>query len=209
MEKEDYHREFLYPSDKYSNFNSLISMKRHFRYNLCINILGKDAAKYDILLNDMLIFIKIINMGYKWLSDEKYKKLYIYNNNGKITINRSLADDIEARLSYITIKLYPNVCTDMNGDDVEGISMLINGIDTIHITSMNYMGLLYILKTLDLFTAAQNLVNYHGRPQYGENMYSFDNTNIYDEQDSFVNVPNVKREPLHKQAKNKFNYFDK
>ena len=68
-----------------------------------------------------------------------------------------------------------------------------------------FAGFMYIINSLDMFTAAQNMINYIGHPDFGTNLLTFERSEYVGKEEVIGNV--IKERQI--QPKKKINsYFD-
>lgn len=179
-----FHNDYIYESSKYSNVNKSITMRRHFDYFLTLeNIKDTNGVKESIMIrvNDMIPLRDMLNEVSKWFFDQKYKDLFAYDNSNKLVlINKIDPVWIRGFAADKSIKIEPTVVTLWNDSLVEGVRMYLNSDNNfIDIPSDRLMGLIYIIGSIDLFSAAQNLINFLGISPIEERaIRSFNDINI-------------------------------
>lgn len=179
-----FHNDYIYESSKYSNVNKSITMRRHFDYFLTLeNIKDINGVKESIMIrvNDMIPLRDMLNEVSKWFFDQKYKDLFAYDNSNKLVlINKIDPVWIRGFAADKSIKIEPTVVTLWNDSLVEGVRMYLNSDNNfIDIPSDRLMGLIYIIGSIDLFSAAQNLINFLGISPIEERaIMSFNDINI-------------------------------
>jgi len=180
----NYHNDYLYESSKYTNVNKSITMRRSFDYFLTLeNIKDNNGYKESIMIrvNDMIPLRNILGEISKWFYDTKYKDLFAYDKNNNLVLINSIEPVwVRGFAADKSIKFEPTVVTLWNGTLVEGVRLYLNDDNNfIDIPAERLMGLIYIINSIDLFTAAQNLINFLGiAPVEERNIRSFNDINI-------------------------------
>jgi hypothetical protein len=166
-----FHTETSYV-DKYGN--NLISIKRSFVYYLSLTKTDEGAAVM-IRPQDMIILRKSLMEVESWLNNSteifriKKKKLVIVNRPQPIVVGGLAGNE------YIAFE--PIVYQyDETTDTSPGVRITLGQSNAFaDITIDRFYALLYIISSFDMYGAAQNLINYIGRAEYGTNIthYNF------------------------------------
>lgn len=204
----NYHNEYMYDSEKYTNHNKLITMKRCFDYFLTL----ENAKQYDVEKESIMIRPQdYYNIQYnlsaiqKWFEIQdmyavKDNKLYLINPPNPITIS-NLAGGKKI-LIEATVISYENI-------QYEGVRIYLNNTNNYaDITMDRLMGFIYIMNTIDMYGAAQHMVSYHGRPPSGDNIVVFGDPNMEAVENGSVGGVN-NRVILNKKRKSFFDDIDK
>lgn len=175
-----YHREYEYTSDKYSNIDyNLVTIRRNFEYFLSIENIKKtdlnDKEYIMIRTEDMYYVLNQLKSVYKWFTDSAYKNLYAYDKNKKMVIyNRPQSIYISNLAMDKYIIFDPIVLQYDNNIQQAGIRItLSNESNYVDISIPKFEGLLYTLTTFNMYQCAQNVINYLQRPEFGTNCYTF------------------------------------
>lgn len=193
--KVSYHKEFMYPSNKYSNFDDQITMRRSFSYYLTIEKIDAREASIMIRVQDILLLRAKLHEALNWFNDNtfgiKQQRLYVVNRPKSIIID-NLPDNKYISLDPIVIEW------ENTGDQQQGIRLSFSeGSVYADISIDKFYGFVYTIDTLNMYESAQLLLNYFGRPDYGTNLIRFEN-NQY-----LTDHTNVQQEPEHIQSKNR------
>ena len=164
-----FHKEYQYPSS-YINSENNITIKRDFEYFISIESSKSQDFFCMITVNDILLVRAILNNVAKWINGSiktfgiKNNKLVLYGKHDPIEIQLSTGK---------SISFEPVVITNANDIQSQGIRMYIDNSYT-DISANNFMGLVYLIQTIDMFSSAQIMINYMcGNPFIGHNTYSF------------------------------------
>lgn len=166
----NYHKEVGYFSDK---ANAVVyNMSRTFEYFLSIE--DYRGAYVMIGANHYLSLVSMLDDIFRWFVDKKYQGLFARKEDGELVVNRSVS---EIKIEYLPmgkwLEAIPKAISFPNGDYATGIRLYLSSYENyVDITFDEFQGILYILKTLNMFQSAQNMINYLQRPPYGTNLYS-------------------------------------
>lgn len=164
----NFYNEYTYYS---SNFKQeAITIKRAFQYYLTIDKLQDKLEKVSIMIriSDMLNFINCINKATEWFA----QNMYGTNKEGKLKIIGKYNPIVIDNLCGDTkITLEPTVCI-INDKYHTGIRIGLNDRSYGDITVDSFMGMIYILNRLDMFCAAQNMINSFNQEK-GSNRHTF------------------------------------
>lgn len=150
-----YHKEYMYPAN-YINADTLISVKRDFEYYISLES-SKDKDFFCIItINDILLVRSIMKQTSKWLDGSietfaiKKNKLVLLGKFNPISIPLSTGK---------SIGFQPIVITNVNDIQSQGIRMSIDN-NYIDISANVFMGFVYLITTIDMFSCAQTMLNY-------------------------------------------------
>lgn len=91
-----------------------------------------------------------------------------------------------------SIKIDPIVVKMGEIDEARGMRIYLNGLDDyIDMTNDRFMGFVYNINSIYLYGAAQNLLNYLQRPEYGTNTTSFNSNNSRRNSNDIENIDDV------------------
>lgn len=162
--KQNFHREV--------QSNSGFSMARNFQYYATIEKMGSDYSGVMIRTQDVLLLIRKLKEVEKWFVESK---TFVIKNKKLITLpTKSIVLDGLAANKKIWFD--PIVVQfDESSPVSPGIRLTLNESDIyIDMEANKFFSLLYTFETTPLFIAAQGLVNYLGRPEFGTNLYVMD-----------------------------------
>lgn len=196
-ERKHFHKEYGYES----NFGTLYTIRRSFSYYISIDHLHNKESVI-ISIRDILLLRMKINDAFRWFSDGTFA---IKKDNLIITDRKKcIIDGLTCKKEMM---LEPIIIEDEQKVQSQGIRMTLVNTETysdIHINA--FAGFVYLMNQIDMYTAAQNLINYVGRPEFGTNLYTFENPNYGLNQPQPEN--NIKIRELPKKDSNK-SFFDR
>lgn len=170
-----YHREIGYFDDK-SNTN-LYNIKRSFDYFLSIeNIKPNEYGFKEFIrigLPEIMLLRNTLMGCIKWFNDSEYKDLYACNKDTKELIMPKKAPKIviDSLPQHKFIALTPTIIS-FGTDEYPGVRMYLNSeTNFVDISVPRFMGFVQAVIDVNLYMAAQNLLNYFGRPPFGSNIY--------------------------------------
>lgn len=169
--KNNYHKEFK-TGDK-------ITLKRTFDAYISLESTSKADVKEFIpigpgelyLLNDALDKVLL------WFNDKKYQNLFSLNNN-VLTVTQTVTPVTVNQLPMSKIIAFePIVCYNAEYNTQNPGVRIYIGSEAffIDINVSRLVTLKMILSQANIYLYAQNMLNYLGRPEYGTNMFEFDN----------------------------------
>lgn len=204
-----YHSEFMYSTNKYIDTNRLITMRRSFEYYLTIenikNTSDREKESIMIRVQDMLHMRHMLDKAYKWFTSDQFRDLFAYSKSKLVILGKIDPIIISGLPAGKKITIEPTV-VQYDSSYYEGVRIYLNNNNNyIDMTVDRFMGLIYLINTIDLYQSAQLLLNYHGRPELGEHVVTFNDTNGVDDS-SFVQAKANRQIPLKNKQKS---YFDK
>ena len=165
-----YHHEYEYRMGRY-NVQNLRTIKREFDYFLSIEI----NNPYDMIKDSIRIYPQDI-MPIRTQLQNLYSKFYNYFNNnigdqyGSLAIKNQIID-------LVALELEKD-----NGEIYNGIRMYFPDYGTYFDVSLErFSGLAYTFQCINMYEAAQNMINYIGYPEYGYNLTNYTNNNHMEE----------------------------
>lgn len=204
-----YHSEFMYDSNKYIDTDKLITLRRSMKYYLSIENLkapmGSEKEFIMIGVKDIINVRFKLDQVSKWFTSSEFSGLYAYSDSKLVLLGRVEPIVISGLPMNKKIVLEPTVLVYDNAS-YEGVRMYLNNQNNyidIHVDS--FMGLLYIINSINMYESAQLLLNYLGRPELGTNLVTFNDNNNYIEQNEKVEVKQNRKIP----GSRKKSYFDK
>lgn len=165
-----FHLEFGYKDKEGSD---LYSIHRSFDYYLSIENTAKLSDGYKEFIrigiteidNFRLEFSKV----FRWVHDEN---LFITDSNGRLYINKDIKPifigGLPPKNKFIAFE--PAVGDIDN--PFKAIKIVLNSQSNVILMPINkFMGFYHVIMNINLYNAAQNIVNYFGRPAYGSNLF--------------------------------------
>ena len=198
--RESFHKEFRYDS-KYSN-RKLITIRRSFSYHLSIDKTDSRVS-INIRPQDIILLRSKLKMVSSWFDDgtfgSKNNQLIVYKQRQPIVIQGLLFNN------YIQFDPVA-IIWEQTGSQEPGVRMTLSDPNEfIDIPVDKFFGLMYVIQTINMYESAQLLINYIQRPEYGTNMYEFEESNFLRDQPErdMVGVDN-RQIPTQKKS-----FFDK
>lgn len=166
-----FHSEFRHKS-KFMDADSAISIKRSFSYYISIDVGGERwDSSIMIRIQDILILRDLLKQVTKWLMDGK--TFEVIDGNLICHKRKSIKLDNMPDGKYI---LFDPIVLEYNSVQRTGIRMSLSSNDVyVDMNTDAFFGFKYLIDTVDMFSCAQNMLNYIGRPDYGYNLTNFDN----------------------------------
>lgn len=165
-----FHLEFGYKDKEGSD---VYSIHRSFDYYLSIENTAKLSDGYKEFIrigiteidNFRLEFSKV----FRWIHDEN---LFITDSNGRLYINKDIKPifigGLPPKNKFIAFE--PAVGDIDN--PFKAIKIVLNSQSNVILMPINkFMGFYHVIMNINLYNAAQNIVNYFGRPAYGSNLF--------------------------------------
>ena len=168
----NYHKEVSYYNDKANTV--VYNMNRSFEYFLSIEDYKDKGTFIMIGPNQYLSLLSMIEDAFKWFVDKKFSGLFARKDDGELVVARSVK---EIRIDYLPmgkwLEMIPKAISFPNGDYATGLRLYLSSYESyVDITFNEVQGILYILKSLNMFQSAQNMINYLQRPQFGTNLFN-------------------------------------
>ncbi len=190
-----FHKEFGY-STQLIDYPQLYTIRRSFDYYISLEHL-QSKENVMITIRDMFLIRMKVTEVYGWFSDNtfaiKKKKLIILNRKKCI---------IDSLVCKKTLIFEPIVIENEDGVQQPGIRMTMGSPDVYtEFNSSVLSGFLYIISQIDMYNAAQNLINYIGHPEFGTNLYTFETPEIMPEPKNVIKDRKI--------PKKKTSFFDK
>lgn len=168
-----YHKEFRYDS-KYSS-RKMVSIKRLFDYYLQLVKIDTPMSGIMIRVQDMYLVLAKLKEALKWF--ETAGVFGVKSGTRDLYIKTSQPPIIIPELTQGKyIQLDPVVIVyESTGMQTQGIRVTLGNMSIFSDVPMDrFYGLVYIMSNLDIYCAAQNMVNYLQRPEYGTNLREFE-----------------------------------
>lgn len=168
--RNHFHREFKYQAS-YVDKREVITMRRSFDYYISIDHL---ETKQSILITvkDILLLRMQMSEVFKWFYDNtfalKKNKMIILDKKKPITV-----DGLIGSGKYLSFE--PIVYIDWEEKQSKGVRITLGDPEIFADIPANvFAGFMYIINSIDMFTAAQNMINYIGHPDFGTNLLRFE-----------------------------------
>lgn len=166
-----FHKEFKY-SSKYSE-SGLISIKRSYTYYLTLDRKTTPGGGVMIRAQDMIILREKLNEVATWFTDTT-----VFGKRGSKLIAKKVKPVVISGLANGKfLEFDPIVIVYENtGAQSPGVRITMGSVQSAwaDIDVERFFALLYTINSFDMYLAAQNLINYLGRPNFGMNMYEVD-----------------------------------
>lgn len=179
-----FHKEYKYDS-LYSSSKKLLSIRRSFDYYLSFD---KVDTKDIIIIRpqDMILLKMKLESVSKWFSDDTF------GSRGKELVIRKKKDPIVlSGLSYQQyLKFEPvPIVWETTGEQTPGVRITLGDSSSFADISVDkFFGLMYTISTFNMYESAQILINYLGRPDFGFNLYEFDNMDILEQEEPEISA---------------------
>lgn len=200
-----FHKEFKYQSS-YINKPELITIRRSFEYYISIDHL-ESKENIIITIRDILLLRMKISEVFNWFFD----KTFAMKNGKMIILEKKKPVFVDGLLGGKFLSFEPIVYIDFEDKQSKGVRITLNNPDSYVDVPVNiFSGFVYSINSVDMFTAAQNLINYIGHPDFGTNLLEFEKS-PYVSDDNDQQVKNVIKE-RNIELKNKkanMSFFDK
>lgn len=203
-----YHNEFLYSTNKYIDTNQIVTMRRSFDYFLTIeNNKYIDGEKESLMIRiqDMLILRQLLSNVYAWFTSQQYRNLFAFSK-GKLILLDKVDPIVISGLALGKYLSFEPTIVSYDNAEYEGVRMYLNSKSNyVDMTVDRFMGFYYLISTIDLYQSAQLLLNYHGRPEMGTHVTTF-NDEATMEESGFVEIKQTRQLPNKQRQKS---FFDK
>lgn len=197
-----FHKEYSYDS-KYSK-TRLMSMKRSFDYYLSFD---KTDLRNIIIIRpqDMIILQRALARVVLWFEDKEKNAFYVKNK--KLIVKKQQPILVEGLAMNGYIEFQPIVILSENDNkQTPGLRLTLGKEDCFaDITIDKFYGLLYTINTIHMYEAAQNLLNYLGRPDFGTNLVEMDFVDVKTKEDTITGAKENRTIPNQKPK----SFFDK
>lgn len=204
-----FHHEYMYDS-KYTDNDKVITMRRNFDYYLTIEKPSDFAQSIQIRLHHMIALRAKLREVSKWFTDSK---TFIINR-GKLTIQGKPPQiTITGFSSGKCLSFDPIIIDDkVSGMQQPGVRLVMNNSDLFTDIPIDYFyGLFYLIDSFNMYQSAQLLVNYLGRPNYGDNLVEFEKPDYQMDEYTKKEIPPVtaKDGRMPKNNNSNVSFFDK
>lgn len=207
--RHHFHKEFEYMSEKYNE--KLITMKRSFDFFLSIENMKQcdNGVKEFIMIRaqDMYHVKDRLHAASRWFLSKDFEKLYARKNNELIMLGK--VEPIE--IAYLAMDKYiiiePIIYSYDDRKD-RGVRLYLSSPNNyVDMNVDKFMGLIYLIDSINMYQSAQLLLNYLGRPELGTNMYQFNSIGNAELQNGYIESKNNNRKIPSKNKQKSF--FDK
>lgn len=180
--RSHYHKEYEYKTNKYTDVDTLLTIRRSFDYYLTIeNFRNNEFGVKEFIMiriQDILYVREQVNEATKWFRDAKYSNLFARKDNKVVIVDRVEPIYISGLVNDKYMILEPTVINYGNDVSSPGIRLyLASKSNYVDMTIDKFMGIVYILQSINMYQSAQILLNYLQRPDFGTNVYAYGNSN--------------------------------
>ena len=198
--RNHFHKEFKY-STSYNDKREAITIRRSFDYYISIdNLETKDSIM--ITTRDILLLRMQINEVFKWF----YDKTFAIKNKKMIILEKKNPIYVEGLVGQKYLMFEPIVYIDMEEKQSKGVRITLSDPNVFADVPVHvFAGFMYLINSIDMYSAAQNLINYIGHPDFGTNLFTFEKSEFVSGEQ---NVNNVIKERTIEKKKPQKSYFD-
>ena len=197
-----FHKEYSYDS-KYSK-TRLMSMKRSFDYYLSFD---KTDLRNIVIIRpqDMIVLQRALAKVVLWFENKEKNAFYVRSK--KLIVKRQQPILVEGLAMNGYIEFQPIVILSENDNkQTPGLRLTLGKEDCFaDITIDKFYGLLYTINTIHMYEAAQNLLNYLGRPDFGTNLVEMEFVDVNKKEDTITGAKENRTIPNQKPK----SFFDK
>lgn len=174
-----FHQEYEYKSNKYTNVDKLVTLRRRFDFYISIeNIKSENGIKefIQIRMKDILYLRARLDEIYRWFIDLS-SDIFAYNKNNELMLYKKVNPVIIELSLNKYLKIEPVVVRYSTGDTM-GVRMFLSSDNNyVDVDVDRLMGFIYLINTINMYESAQLMINYIQRPEYGYNRTDFENYN--------------------------------
>ena len=197
-----FHKEFKYDT-QYTNKKDALTIRRSFNYYISIDSLEYKGCSVIISINDILLLRAKITEAFGWF----YDKTFAMKNDKMIILEKKKPITIDGLIGGKFLMFEPIVYIDYEDKQSKGIRITLSDNNTFTDVPANvFSGFMYIINSIDMFTAAQNMINYIGHPDFGTNLFTFEKSEYTSEE--VISNRIKEREIPKKQNKSYFSIDD-
>jgi len=172
--RRSYHQEVQYYNEKAGQ--KVVNLKRSFDYFASIeNLKAVNRVKEYIMIRQQDIFLlrKVINSVFD-LFNKEFDNMFV-KKNGIVTIRNKITPVEFTGLSLGKYLVFsPDIMDSYNGEKIGCIRMNLSSPNNFVLMPIGkYSGFLECINNMDMFSYAQGMLSYFGKPAYGTNMYDF------------------------------------
>lgn len=208
-----FHHEYEYDTNKYTDTKNLITIRRQFDYYLSIeNFRQNEFGQKEFIMiriQDILYVREQLKKATEWFRSSEYANLYGMKGNMTILLRTVEPIHILGLAGDKYISLEPCVISYEEGKSISGIRMFLSSNNNyIDMSVDKFMGVVYLIDSINMYESAQLLINYLQRPEYGTNLHSFgNNKNVSEVEEGCIEVKTESRR-IENNKKQK-SFFDK
>lgn len=199
--RNHFHKEFRYPAH-YNDKKEVITLRRSFDYYISIDTLDGTKDSIMITVRDILLLRMQMSEAFKWF----YDKTFAMKNKKMIILEKKppLIVDGLANGKYISFE--PIVYIDWEDKQSKGIRITLGSPDVYTDIPVNvFAGFMYLMNSIDMYMAAQNLINYLGHPKFGTSLFTYEKSE-YASGEQPNNV--IKERTIESKKKTQKSFFD-
>lgn len=200
-----FHKEYKYETS-YSNKKEAMTIRRSFEYYISIDSLEYKESSVVITIRDILLLRMQINEVFKWF----YDKTFALKNGKMIILEKKPPIIVDGLLGGKSLIFEPIIYTDWEEKQSKGVRISLGDKNIFTDVPVNvFAGFMYVINSIDMFTAAQNMINYIGHPDFGTNLFAFEKSEyVGDREPSQNTIKERKIEPRNRQSKSFFDSMD-
>lgn len=199
--RKHFHTEFKYHSSTYINRPELITIKRDFEYYISLDhLFTKDNIM--ITIKDILLLRMKLQEVYGWFLDNTFA----LKSDKMIILNKKKPVYVDGLVGGKSIAFEPIIYTYPDEKQSKGVRATFSNGEYTDISIETFNGILYIFNTIDMFNAAQNMINYMSHPDFGTNLLTFE-TSPYVGEEQVRNT--IKDRSIGTNNKRATSFFDK
>lgn len=169
--RTSFYQEVRYHNTKVDD--DVINIKRSFDYYASIeNLVAKNGIKEKIMIRqqDIFAFRKVLNYVYDFF-DKDFDKIFS-KKDGKIIAKKIKPIEFGGLALGKYFVFRPDVTEYANSELVPCIRMnLSDPTNVVYMPQSKFAGLVECFNNMDMFSYAQNMITYLGKPEAGTNMY--------------------------------------
>lgn len=209
--RRHFHSEFSYRGDKYTNQNISRSIRRHFDYFLSIENtkMNDNGVKEFIMIRiqDILYVREQFEKAVKWFRGEEFSNLFARSKDKLVMLGKVEPISILGLSMDKSLLLEPVILT-YEDHQTTGIRLYLASKDNyVDMTVDKFMGVVYLLSSINMYESAQLLLNYLQRPELGTGVFTFNkNQDEVDEYGGGINNVSARKIAPNKTKKS---FFDK
>lgn len=197
-----FHKEFKYDTN-YTNKKEAITIRRSFDYYISIDSLDNKNASIMITPKDMILLRMQLSEVFKWF----YDKTFAIKNKKMIILEKKQPIIVDGLLGKKCLIFEPIIYTDWEEKQSKGVRITLNDSEVFtDIPADVFAGFMYIINSIDMYTAAQNMINYIGHPDFGTNLFAFERSEYVGKEEVIGNV--IKDRVIQPKNKQVRSYFD-
>ena len=195
-----FHKEFKYDTN-YANKKDAITIRRSFEYYISIDSLDNKNHSIIITPKDMILLRMQLSEVFKWF----YDKTFAMKNNRMIILEKKKPVTVDGLLGKKSLIFEPIIHTDWEEKQSKGVRITLSDSDVFTDVPVDvFAGFMYIINSIDMYTAAQNMINYIGHPDFGTNLFAFERSEYVGKEETLGNVIKNRQIPNQKQKRSFF-----